>query len=76
MKRLHPDQNRGKDTVFWGKKSGGWGRYVFIVVFLSFFLFFLYVFFDVLLIMILLPDGNIEWSCSLSLFLFDIFGVP
>lgn len=74
MKRLHPDQNRGKDTVFWGKKSGGWGRYVFIVVFLSFF--FLYVFFDVLLIMILLPDGNIEWSFSLSLFLFDIFGVP
>ena len=40
VKRLHPDQNRGKDTVFWGKKSGGWGRYVFIVVFLRFFSFF------------------------------------
>ena len=37
VKRLHPDQNRGKDTDFWGKKVRGMGKVCLHCLILTFF---------------------------------------
>ena len=81
VKRLHPDQNSGKDTVCLEKVRGnGMGKDMF------FFVLFFYVFCLIVvrivscncflyLLVVFLPDGSIEYSCSWSLLLFDTFEV-